>query len=81
MPPATGALFLVVGELDRKVPPESTLRFVTRDRQTGIRLADHSQRRPGAGGDYNQRRMRDFFVRHLQGELGGVSGRFIVFQV
>ncbi len=64
-----GHLFLVVGELDRNVPPESTLRFVdalvraVKDFDLlVIPNGDH-----GAGGGYYQRRMRDFFVRHLQG--------------
>jgi len=63
-----GALFLVVGELDKNVPPESTMRFVDALVRAGkdfdllvIPNGGHS-----AGGEYYQRRMRDFFVRHLQ---------------
>ena len=64
-----GKLFLIVGELDDNVPPESTLRFVDALIKAGrefdllvIPGAGH-----GMGGAYGQRRMQDFFVRHLQG--------------
>src|SRR5262249_23541076 len=62
-----GKLLLVVGELDTNVPPESTLRLVDALVKAGkdfemlvVPNADH-----GMGGSYGQRRMHDFFVRHL----------------
>jgi dipeptidyl aminopeptidase/acylaminoacyl peptidase len=65
----TGKLMLVVGEMDTNVPPESTYRFVDALVRAGkdfdfllIPNGGH-----GAGGEYGQRRLRDFFVRHLQG--------------
>jgi dipeptidyl aminopeptidase/acylaminoacyl peptidase len=64
-----GKLFLIVGELDTNVPPESTMRFVDALIQAGkdfdllvIPGGGH-----GMGGSYGQRRMQDFFVRHLLG--------------
>ncbi len=64
-----GRLFLVVGEVDSNVPPESTLRFVDALVRAGkdfdflvVPNGGH-----GSGGDYYQRRMKDFFMRHLQG--------------
>lgn len=68
-----GNLFLIVGELDTNVPPESTMRFVDaliKARKDFELLAvpgeDHGIR--GAAGDYANRRQQDFFVRHLRGE-------------
>jgi dipeptidyl aminopeptidase/acylaminoacyl peptidase len=65
----TGKLFLIVGEMDTNVPPESTLRFVDALIKAGkdfdllvIPGGGH-----GMGGSYGQRRMEDFFVRHLLG--------------
>jgi hypothetical protein len=62
-----GKLFLIVGEMDRNVPPESTMRFVNAlikaDKDFDLLVipgADH-----GMGGSYGQRRMQDFFVRYL----------------
>jgi dipeptidyl aminopeptidase/acylaminoacyl peptidase len=64
-----GKLLLIVGELDSNVPPESTLRVVD-----ALNKADkdfdfvfvpgmgHSD-----GGAYGNRRLQNFFVRHLQG--------------
>ena len=64
-----GRLFLIVGEMDTNVPPESTLRFVDALIKAGkdfdllvIPGGGH-----GMGGAYGQRRMEDFFVRHLLG--------------
>jgi dipeptidyl aminopeptidase/acylaminoacyl peptidase len=66
------ALFLIVGELDTNVPPESTLRFVdalikaNKDFEfLDVPGADHGTRGPAFG--YVQRRMQDFFVCHLVG--------------
>ena len=65
-----GKLFLIVGEMDSNVPPESTLRFVDaliRARKDFDFLevpgADHGIRGPASG--YADRRMRDFFVHSL----------------
>ncbi len=65
-----GKLFLLAGELDTNVPPESTLRFVdalvkaNRDFEfLLIPGMGHSD-----GGPYGRRRIREFFVRHLQPE-------------
>jgi len=64
-----GHLMLVVGEMDENVPPESTYRFVDALIRAGkdfdflfVPNGGH-----GAGGTYGQRRLQDFFVRHLQG--------------
>ncbi|MEM9643705.1 MAG: prolyl oligopeptidase family serine peptidase [Planctomycetota bacterium] len=65
----TGKLFLMVGELDRNVPPESTLRFVDAlidaDKDFDMLLlpgVGHS-----SGGSYGSRRRIEFFQRHLGG--------------
>jgi dipeptidyl aminopeptidase/acylaminoacyl peptidase len=65
-----GKLFLIVGEMDTNVPPESTLRFADALIKAGkdfdllvIPGGGH-----GMGGSYGQRRMQDFFVRHLLGQ-------------
>jgi len=64
-----GHLFLVVGELDSNVPPESTMRYVDAlvraKKDFDMLIVPNGGH--GAGGEYYQRRMRDFFVRHLQG--------------
>ncbi len=64
-----GKLLLIVGELDTNVPPESTYRLVDALIKAGkdfdfvmVPGANH-----GMGGAYGQRRMNDFFVRHLLG--------------
>jgi dipeptidyl aminopeptidase/acylaminoacyl peptidase len=69
-----GALFLIVGEMDTNVPPESTLRFA--DALIKANKAFEFLVVPGAGHGirgpatpYVQRRMQDFFVRHLKGEM------------
>ncbi|HEY2783785.1 MAG TPA: prolyl oligopeptidase family serine peptidase [Fimbriiglobus sp.] len=63
----TGKLFLVVGEMDHNVPPESTLRLVDALIKANkefeflmIPGMDHSN-----GGPYGTRRMLQFFVKHL----------------
>ena len=68
-----GALFLIVGELDTNVPPESTYRFADalikakKDFEyLVVPGADHGVRGPATA--YVQHRMADFFVRHLQGD-------------
>jgi dipeptidyl aminopeptidase/acylaminoacyl peptidase/uncharacterized protein (DUF885 family) len=62
-----GKLLLIVGEMDTNVPPESTMRLVDALIKAGkdfellvVPGAGH-----GMGGPYGQKRMRDFFVRHL----------------
>ncbi len=64
-----GKLFLVVGELDDNVPPESTTRFVDALIKAGkdFDLLIVPGGGHGMGGAYGQRRMEDFFVRHLLG--------------
>lgn len=64
-----GKLFLIVGEMDDNVPPESTMRFADALIKAGkdfdllvIPGSGH-----GMGGSYGQRRMQDFFVRNLLG--------------
>lgn len=62
-----GKLFLIVGELDTNVPPESTMRvadaLIRADKDFDLLVI------PGAphtsGGTYGNRRRKDFFVRHL----------------
>jgi dipeptidyl aminopeptidase/acylaminoacyl peptidase len=64
-----GKLFLIVGELDDNVPPESTYRFadalIKAKKDFDFLLVPGGGH--GAGGDYGQRRLRDFFARHLLG--------------
>src|SRR5258707_1183331 len=64
-----GKLLLIVGEMDRNVPPESTLRLV--DALVKARKDFDLLVVPGAGhgmgGAYGNRRMLDFFVCHLHG--------------
>ncbi len=65
-----GQLLLIVGELDSNVPPESTYRFVDALIRAGkdfefvlVPGANH-----GMGGPFGDRKLRDFFVKHLQGK-------------
>jgi uncharacterized protein (DUF885 family) len=65
----TGKLLLIVGEMDTNVPTESTYRLCDALIKAGkdfdfvmVPGAGH-----GMGGAYGQRRLQDFFVRHLQG--------------
>jgi dipeptidyl aminopeptidase/acylaminoacyl peptidase len=64
-----GKLLLIVGEMDTNVPTESTYRFCDALIKAGkdfdfvmVPGAGH-----GMGGAYGQRRLQDFFVKHLQG--------------
>ncbi len=64
-----GKLFLIVGETDHNVPPESTLRLadalIKANKDFDLLVipgGDH-----GMGGAYGEHRMRDFFVRNLLG--------------
>jgi uncharacterized protein (DUF885 family)/dienelactone hydrolase len=62
-----GKLLLIVGEMDTNVPPESTMRLVDAlikaDKQFELLVVPNAGH--GMGGAYGQKRMRDFFVRHL----------------
>ena len=64
-----GKLLLIVGEMDNNVPPESTFRLVDAlikaDKDFDLLVVPGAGH--GAGGAYGQRRLQDFFVRHLQG--------------
>ncbi len=64
-----GKLLLLVGELDRNVPPESTYRLVDAlikaDKDFDLLMLPGQGH--GSGGTYGNRRRRDFFVRHLLG--------------
>lgn len=64
-----GRLLLIVGELDRNVPPESTFRFadalIKANKDFDLVVipgADHTD-----GGPYGEKKRRDFFVRWLHG--------------
>jgi dipeptidyl aminopeptidase/acylaminoacyl peptidase len=64
----SGKLFLVVGEMDNNVPPESTLRVVDALIKANkdfeflmIPGMQHSN-----GGPYGTRKMQEFFVKHLK---------------
>ena len=65
----TGKLLLIVGEMDRNVPPESTMRFVNAlvKANKDFELLVLPGVGHSSGGGYGQRRRLDFFVRHLQG--------------
>jgi dipeptidyl aminopeptidase/acylaminoacyl peptidase len=64
-----GKLFLIVGEMDNNVPPESTMRLVDAlvkaDKDFDLLVIPGAGH--GMGGAYGQHRMQDFFVRHLLG--------------
>jgi dipeptidyl aminopeptidase/acylaminoacyl peptidase len=64
-----GKLFLILGELDTNVPPESTMRvadaLIRANKDFDLLVVPgmgHSD-----GGAYGERRRRDYFVRHLHG--------------
>ncbi|MBI1840825.1 MAG: prolyl oligopeptidase family serine peptidase [Verrucomicrobia bacterium] len=65
-----GHLLLVVGEMDDNVPPESTYRFadalIKANKDFDFLVVPGGGH--GAGGAYGQRRLQDFFVRHLMGK-------------
>lgn len=65
-----GKLFLIVGELDDNVPPESTFRFADALIKAGkdFEYLVVPGGRHGAGGAYGQRRLQDFFTHHLLGK-------------
>ncbi|MBN1844918.1 MAG: prolyl oligopeptidase family serine peptidase [Sedimentisphaerales bacterium] len=63
-----GKLLLIVGEMDTNVPPESTLRFVDAlikaDKDFELLVIPGAGH--GNGGAYGNRRLEEFFTRHLQ---------------
>ena len=65
-----GHLFLIVGEMDNNVPPESTYRFADALIKAGkdFDLLVVPNGGHGSGGAYAARRREDFFVRHLLGQ-------------
>ena len=66
-----GKLMLIVGEMDTNVPPESTMRLVDALIKAGkdFELLVVPNANHGMGGAYGQRRMNQFFVRHLMGTV------------
>jgi len=64
-----GKLLLIVGEVDTNVPPESTIKVV--DALIKAKKDFDLLVLPGighsSGGEYGERRRRDFFVKHLMG--------------
>lgn len=62
-----GYLFLIVGEMDSNVPPESTMRFVDAliKARKDFDLLVVPGANHGASSPVTQRRLQDFFVRHL----------------
>ena len=62
-----GKLFLIVGEMDTNVPTESTMRFadalIRANKDFDLLVVPNAGH--GMGGSYGQRRMNDYFVRHL----------------
>ena len=64
-----GALELVVGEMDNNVPPESTYRLVDAliKANKDFDLVVVPGANHGAASPITQRRLQDFFLRHLQG--------------
>ena len=77
-----GNLFLIVGELDNNVPPENTLRFadalIKAGKDFDLLVVPNGGHGAGNARAYVQRRLQDFFVRHLQGieppDRNGVGG-------
>jgi dipeptidyl aminopeptidase/acylaminoacyl peptidase len=65
-----GKLFLIVGELDTNVPPESTYRFVDAlikaDKDFDLLVVPSGGHGAGNARAYVQRRLQEFFVRHLR---------------
>ena len=62
-----GKLLLIVGEMDTNVPPESTMRFADKlikaDKDFDLLVVPNAGH--GMGGAYGQRKMHEYFVRHL----------------
>jgi dipeptidyl aminopeptidase/acylaminoacyl peptidase len=75
-----GKLLLIVGELDTNVDPSSTYQvidaLIKADKDFDFLLvpgADHT-----SGGDFGERKRRDFFVRHLLGLEPPAWGQYVV---
>jgi len=66
-----GKLFLIVGELDDNVPPESTLRLVDAliKADKDFDFLEVPGANHGAGSPVTQRRTQDFFVQNLLGKM------------
>jgi dipeptidyl aminopeptidase/acylaminoacyl peptidase len=64
-----GKLFLIVGEMDDNVPPESTVRFVDAliKAKKDFDLLVVPGANHGAGSPVTQRRTQDFFLHNLMG--------------
>jgi dipeptidyl aminopeptidase/acylaminoacyl peptidase len=64
-----GKLLLIVGEVDTNVPPESTLKVVNAliKAKKDFDLLVLPGVGHSSGGEYGERRRRDFFVKHLMG--------------
>ncbi|MDE0838333.1 MAG: prolyl oligopeptidase family serine peptidase [Kiritimatiellae bacterium] len=64
-----GRLMLLVGELDKNVPPESTMRLSAALIKAGkdFDLIVMPGGGHGPGGEYGARRRNNFFMKHLQG--------------
>lgn len=64
-----GKLMLIVGGLDRNVPPECTLRFVDAliRANKDFELVFVPEAGHGMGGPFGERKMQEFFLRHLLG--------------
>ena len=64
-----GRLLLIVGELDRNVPPESTLRLadalIRANKDFDLIVVPNGGH--GGGGRHGDRRRKDFFRKHLLG--------------
>jgi dipeptidyl aminopeptidase/acylaminoacyl peptidase len=64
-----GRLMLIVGEMDKNVDPASTMQVVNAlikaDKDFDLVVVPGAGH--GGGGAYGERRLRDFFVRHLWG--------------
>lgn len=65
-----GKLLLVVGEMDKNVDPSTTFQVVDRliKANKDFDLAVVPGGGHGAGGRWGERKLMDFFVRHLEGE-------------
>lgn len=64
-----GKLMLIIGEVDSNVPPESTFRFADALMRAGkdFELIHLPGTNHTGGGQFGERKRRDFFVKHLLG--------------
>lgn len=67
----TGALMLIVGELDTNVDPASTMQVVNAlneaKKEYDLLFIPGGRHGVGSSSQYALRRQRDFFVKHLMG--------------